>query len=417
MGGLRRLAVPIGIVAAVLLVALFNPWVKVDEGTTLREVLTIAFWVSFTLLLVALFEDRKEPEAAVVEIEGPRFVRFLFSNTRAGLFWLPIRLFLGFAWLDAGWHKFSGTGWMDGGAALAGFWKGAVAVPEQGRPPISYEWYRDFINFLLAGHHETWFAPLITFGELAVGVGLLLGALTGLAAFGGALMNMSFLLAGSASTNPVLFTMAIGLILAWKVAGWYGLDRYLLPALGRALAARPGARWTARDQRPRLTWPWGGRRILATGSAASSSRPTSGPSRSSRRRGRSTSPRTHGAQLLIVSVIDPAEMSVDAVAVPQRGRAATAPRWDQVRDVRRDAAQRLVERGREAGVPATFMVWTGDPGSSIVAAAAAEQADLVVVGSHGRGRLGRMVMGSVSDHVARQAGCPVLVVRGQGRPD
>ena len=232
MGGLRRLAVPIGIVAAVLLVVLFNPWVKVDEGTTLREVLTIAFWVSFTLLLVALFEDRKEPEAATVEIEGPRFVRFLFSNTRAGLFWLPIRLFLGFAWLDAGWHKFSGTGWMDGGAALAGFWKGAVAVPEQGRPPISYEWYRDFINFLLAGHHETWFAPLITFGELAVGVGLLLGALTGLAAFGGALMNMSFLLAGSASTNPVLFTMAIGLILAWKVAGWYGLDRYLLPALG-----------------------------------------------------------------------------------------------------------------------------------------------------------------------------------------
>ena len=45
-------------------------------------------------------------------------------------------------------------------------------------------------------------------------------------------MNMSFLLAGSASTNPVLFTMAIGIILAWKVAGWYGLDRYLLPALG-----------------------------------------------------------------------------------------------------------------------------------------------------------------------------------------
>ena len=116
-------------------------------------------------------------------------------------------------------------------------------------------------------------------------------------------------------------------------------------------------------------------------------------------------------------MIDPSEVSVDAMAVPERGRAATAPRWDQVRDVRRDAAQRLVERGREAGVPATFMVWTGDPGSSIVAAAAAEQADLVVVGSHGRGRLGRMVMGSVSDHVARQAGCPVLVVRGHGRPD
>jgi thiosulfate dehydrogenase [quinone] large subunit len=45
-------------------------------------------------------------------------------------------------------------------------------------------------------------------------------------------MNMSFLLAGSASTNPVLFTLAIGVILAWKVAGYYGVDRWLLPMLG-----------------------------------------------------------------------------------------------------------------------------------------------------------------------------------------
>jgi thiosulfate dehydrogenase [quinone] large subunit len=45
-------------------------------------------------------------------------------------------------------------------------------------------------------------------------------------------MNMSFLLAGSASTNPVLFTLAVGVMLAWKVAGYYGLDRYLLPMLG-----------------------------------------------------------------------------------------------------------------------------------------------------------------------------------------
>jgi len=45
-------------------------------------------------------------------------------------------------------------------------------------------------------------------------------------------MNMSFLLAGSASTNPIMFTLAVGLMLAWKVAGYYGLDRYLLPLLG-----------------------------------------------------------------------------------------------------------------------------------------------------------------------------------------
>jgi thiosulfate dehydrogenase [quinone] large subunit len=234
---LRRLVVPLGVIAALLLALLFNPWLVIEESL-LRQVLTVAFWVAFIVLLVALFEDRKSTDAADVEIEGPRFARFLFTNSRAGLFWLPIRLFLGFAWLDSGWHKFTDPGWMQGGTALRAYWERAAAIPEQGRPPITYEWYREFINTLLAGGHESWMAYLVTFGELAVGLGLLVGALTGVAAFFGALMNMSFLLAGSASTNPILFTMAIGLILAWRVAGYYGLDRYLLPALGAPW--RPG---------------------------------------------------------------------------------------------------------------------------------------------------------------------------------
>jgi thiosulfate dehydrogenase [quinone] large subunit len=239
MSMLRGLAIPIGVVAAVLLFLMFNPWLKIDEGTTLRQVLTAAFWVAFVVLLVALFEDRKNPDSKDVEIEGPAFTRFLFGNSRAGLFWLPIRLFVGFAWLDAGWHKFTDPAWTQGGSALRAYWERAAAIPEQGRPPITYEWYRDFINTLLAGHHETWFAWVVTLGELAIGIGLILGILTGVAAFFGAFMNMSFLLAGSASTNPIMFTLAVGLMLAWKVAGYYGVDRYLLPRLGTPW--RPGA--------------------------------------------------------------------------------------------------------------------------------------------------------------------------------
>ena len=230
MSALRRLALPLGIAAAVLLFLLVNPWLVI-EGTV-RQIVTIAFWLTFIVLLVSLFEDRNEPEGDEVEVEGPRFVRFLFNNTRAGLFWLPIRLFVGFSWLDAGWHKFTDPEWTQGGAALRAYWERAASIPEQGRPPITYEWYRDFINTLLSGGHETWFAWVVTLGELAIGLALIAGALTGIAAFFGAFMNMSFLLAGSASTNPVLFTLAVGLMLAWRVAGYYGLDRYLLPMLG-----------------------------------------------------------------------------------------------------------------------------------------------------------------------------------------
>ena len=236
---LRTAAVVLGAIAALTLLYLVNPWANPDG--TIENLTTWVFWISSIALVVVLYLERKDaPESDIVEIEGPRFARFLVNNSRAGLFWLPIRLFVGFTWLEAGWHKFNDPAWVSGGAALRGYWTNAVNVPAApGRPAITFEWYRDFLNVLLNGHHEAWFALLITFGELAIGVGILFGALTGIAAFFGAFMNMSFLLAGSASTNPVMFTLAIGLILAWKVAGYYGVDRFLLPALGAPW--KPGA--------------------------------------------------------------------------------------------------------------------------------------------------------------------------------
>jgi thiosulfate dehydrogenase [quinone] large subunit len=244
VSSLRSYAVWIALVAAVILVWLQLPaagtpgweWLPIGrpEGD-INTILTWAFWILSIIVVLLLFVDRREPEATEVEVEGPAFARYLFSNTRAGLFWLPIRLFLGFSWLTSGLGKALGPegGWLDGGANLAAYWERAVAIPEApARPLVSYDWYRGFLEFLLEGNHETWFSYLVVFGEILIGLGLIFGALTGIAAFFGALMNMSFLLAGSASSNPVLFTAAIGLMLAWRVAGWYGLDRWLLPILG-----------------------------------------------------------------------------------------------------------------------------------------------------------------------------------------
>jgi nucleotide-binding universal stress UspA family protein len=110
-----------------------------------------------------------------------------------------------------------------------------------------------------------------------------------------------------------------------------------------------------------------------------------------------------GASLLIVSVIDPGSLRLPG------GRYSA--RMDQVRERREQLAQTLVERGRNEGVEVSFLVWEGDPGDMIVDAAEAEHTDLVVVGSHGRGAVGRFFLGSVSEHVVRHAPCPVLVVR------
>jgi thiosulfate dehydrogenase [quinone] large subunit len=238
----RQLVATLGVIAAAILFWMENPWFNPEDvqigGLDIRAIATVAFWILFLAVVFLMFRERNDAGATEVQVEGPAFTRYLFSNKQAGWFWLPIRLFVAFTWLEAGWGKLSGTGWIDRGTALKGFWTAAVAVPAQGHAPIAFAWYRDFINLLPQNNAFTWFAWLIVFGELLVGLGLLFGVLTGFAAFFGALMNMSFLLAGSASSNPVLFTMAIGLILAWKVAGYYGLDRYLLPLVGVPWRAR-----------------------------------------------------------------------------------------------------------------------------------------------------------------------------------
>lgn len=168
-----------------------------------------------------------------VLIQDPPIAELFFSNTRTAWVWLLLRVWLGWQWLEAASHKITDPAWMVTGSAIRGFWERAVAVnPATGKSAVTYEWYREFLNLLLAGHHEVWFGKLVALGELAVGLALILGAFVGIAAFFGGLMNWSFLMAGTVSTNPVMFAVTGLLILAWKTAGYYGLDRYLLPMLG-----------------------------------------------------------------------------------------------------------------------------------------------------------------------------------------
>jgi nucleotide-binding universal stress UspA family protein len=107
------------------------------------------------------------------------------------------------------------------------------------------------------------------------------------------------------------------------------------------------------------------------------------------------------ADLLVVSVIDS--------ATPLSS--GPVPRMDQRRAAREFAAQAIVVQGRRIGVSVAFHVWEGEPGPAIVEAAQSEGADMIIVGTRGRNRVERLVLGSVSDHVVRHAPCPVLIVR------
>lgn len=163
-------------------------------------------------------------------IGNPRLVRYLFETTRSAWIWTIIRVYLGWQWLSAGWGKVTNDAWMKTGVALKGYFTNAVTVDP--KPVITYDWYRNFIQGMIDSGAYVWFAKIVAVGELLVGLALILGILTGFAAFGGAMMNFNFMLAGTTSTNPVLFLLAVLIMLAWKVAGHWGADRWLLPALG-----------------------------------------------------------------------------------------------------------------------------------------------------------------------------------------
>ena len=108
------------------------------------------------------------------------------------------------------------------------------------------------------------------------------------------------------------------------------------------------------------------------------------------------------ASLIILSVVDPRRLSLPG------GRFLR--RMDQERSRVESGARLLSERARAAGARATFLVWEGDPADVILAASEAEDVDVVILGSHRRGLLGRLVLGSMSAKVSEQSRCPVLVV-------
>lgn len=167
-----------------------------------------------------------------IEFSEPPFARFLFADTKMAWFWLIVRLYVGYEWLMAGWGKYNNPAWVgpEAGAGVKGFLMGALAKTAGEHPSVS-GWYGWFIENV-ALQHTTFISFLITFGEIAVGLGLIVGLFTGIAAFFGTFMNLNFLFSGTVSTNPLMALLGLFLILAWRVAGWYGLDRYVLPALG-----------------------------------------------------------------------------------------------------------------------------------------------------------------------------------------
>lgn len=175
---------------------------------------------------------KRIPGSETRALSDPPFAQSLFGDVRWAWIWLIFRLYVGWQWLQAGLEKLTAPAWTGSkaGSALTGFINGALTQATGAHPNVQ-DWYAWFLQRLVLPNVATW-SYLIAWGETLVGVALILGIFTGIAAFFGSFMNVNYLLAGAVSTNPILFAIATWLVLAWKTAGWWGLDRWVLPALG-----------------------------------------------------------------------------------------------------------------------------------------------------------------------------------------
>jgi thiosulfate dehydrogenase [quinone] large subunit len=167
------------------------------------------------------------PTMGPEDLHEPHWAKFLFASRLAAWLWLVVRLYMASVWLPAGYEKITSGKWLFGdGTPIVGFLSKAVADP--GTP----SWYASFVNSVVLPNAGL-FATLVALGEFAVGLGLLVGLLTGFAAFFAVFMSANYVLSGTLSSNPVQIVLGLFLVVAWRNAGWIGLDRLFLPWAAR----------------------------------------------------------------------------------------------------------------------------------------------------------------------------------------
>jgi thiosulfate dehydrogenase [quinone] large subunit len=165
-------------------------------------------------------------------VKEPSIITMLLNRPLAAWLWLPIRVWLGWQWLKAGWEKLINPAWLQTGAGLKGFLIHATTVAAGGKSVIEYAWYGNFLKLLISSGSYVWMARVVSVGETLVGIALILGMFTGFAAFFGGFMNFNYLMAGTVSVNPLFLVLSITLLLAWKVSGYIGADYFLVPHVG-----------------------------------------------------------------------------------------------------------------------------------------------------------------------------------------
>jgi len=161
----------------------------------------------------------------VIEIFGnpaerttPGFVGWLRESKYASVAWLAVRVWVGIMWMQAGiakvWGAENSAFLHNNGAGVAGF---------AGHGTPAYSWWGSVMHSFVVPN-ASWIALIVAFGELAIGLGLVVGFLTRTAAIASLLLLFTYVMSGTASVCAFYALCAIIVLATWRTSTWIGVD-------------------------------------------------------------------------------------------------------------------------------------------------------------------------------------------------
>jgi len=151
----------------------------------------------------------------------PGVFTWLRQSKIASVAWLAVRVWIGIMWFQAGWSKVFGAEnpsfLHNNGAAVAGF---------AGHGTAAYSWWASIMHSFVVPN-ASWIAVLVAFGELAIGLGLIVGFLTRTAAVASLFLLLTYVMSGTAGVTGFYALCALIVLATWRTSTWIGLDGLL----------------------------------------------------------------------------------------------------------------------------------------------------------------------------------------------
>jgi thiosulfate dehydrogenase (quinone) large subunit len=152
------------------------------------------------------------------ELNPPRTLVWLQRSKVMAIVWTAMRVWLGVMWIQAGVAKLWGA---ENSAFLHNNGAGVAGIAAHGTP--AYSWWGTFLHGFVVPN-SGWIGILVAVGEFVIGIALVLGLFTRIAALGSLVLLFTYVMSGTASVCAFYALFAVVILATWRTSSWIGVD-------------------------------------------------------------------------------------------------------------------------------------------------------------------------------------------------